>query len=151
MAQLQPSVLLYKSGPLRFQYRKRYGPVATVMARDIFISEETKVSIPQAVWPSCNLYKISDLCLYNLLRVSIPQAVWPSCNSVLGIPLQDRPKMANWKTSPVFSVIASNFGEQKFFFMTFIHFYTSIYAGFRVHEKIGKPHFRLSFIIAGFQ
>ena len=57
--------------------------------------------------------------------------------------------MANWKTSPVFSVVASSFGEHELFFTTFIRFYTSIYAGFRAHEKIGKPHFQLSYIIAG--
>ena len=57
--------------------------------------------------------------------------------------------MANWKTSPVFSVVASSFGEHEFFFMTFIRFYTSIYAAFRIHAKIGKPLFQLSSIIAG--
>ena len=58
--------------------------------------------------------------------------------------------MANWKTYPVFSAIASSFGEREFFLTTFTRFYTSIYAAFRVHEKSGKPHFRFSFIIAGF-
>ena len=75
----------------------------------------------------------------------------PCCNSVLGNPLQDWAKMANWKTSPVFSVIASSFGEHEFFFTTFIRFYASIHAVSRAYEKSGKPLFQLSFIIAGFQ
>ena len=84
-------------------------------------------------------------------KVSIPQAVCTRCNSVSGNPPPDKAKMANWKTSPVFSPIASSFGEHEFFFVTCERFYTSIYAGFRVHEKSGKPLFQLSFIIAGFQ
>ena len=83
--------------------------------------------------------------------VSIPQAVCTRCNSVSGNPPPDRAKKANWKTSPVFSIVASSFGEREFFFTIFIRFYTSIYAGFRIHEKIGKPLFQLSYIIAGFQ
>ena len=108
-----------------FQYRKRYGPVAT--------NHETYGRVRPGQ------------------RVSIPQAVYTRCNSVSGNPPPDRAKMANWKTSPVFSVIASSFGEHEFFFTIFICFYTSIYAGFRIHEKIGKPLFQLSYIIAGFQ
>ena len=77
----------------------------------------------------------------SFVFVSIPQAVLPSCNSVLGIPLQDWAKMANWKTSPFFSIVASSFGEHEFFFVTFIRFYASIHACFRIHEKSGKPLF----------
>jgi len=144
-----------------FQYRKRYYPVATVCCI-WFLSGMRIVSIPQAVLPSCNdLLDFTTIIFYQfqyrkryypvatvgknyvkfLQSVSIPQAVMPCCNSILGNPLQDWAKMANWKTSPVFSIVASSFGEHVFFLMTFIRFYASIHAGCRIHEKSGKPLF----------
>ena len=86
-----------------FQYRKRYGPVATKRFRKYLKRQVMMVSIPQAVWPSCNLdrwrtcsrrgfqyrkryYPVATWC--NAIAdfgeyVSIPQAVLPSCNRLL--------------------------------------------------------------------
>ncbi len=61
----------------KFQYRKRYYPVATKVfgGKDKLLS----VSIPQAVLPSCNL-STTEKGLAEATLVSIPQAVLPSCN-----------------------------------------------------------------------
>ena len=83
----------------RFQYRKRYVRVATQWARTQRRLAEEKVSIPQAVWPSCNKKSLRfafpcvtgfntasvQLTEWALLRgtaraVSIPQAVFTRCN-----------------------------------------------------------------------
>ena len=57
MAQLQQAMLkaaLKRAAIITFQYRKRYGPVATEPQEKHDYERILYVSIPQAVWPSCN-------------------------------------------------------------------------------------------------
>ena len=82
-----------------FQYRKRYGPVATAS-----LESRSRTGLK---W-----------------QIGKPPRFFPLL--------------------PAVSVNTSSF------FTTFIRFYTSIYADFRIHKQSGKPHFRLFFIIAGF-
>ena len=60
-----------------FQYRKQYGPVATYYGYHHH-RHDSWVSIPQAVWLSCNI--IASGAVSTRKPVSIPQAVWLSCN-----------------------------------------------------------------------
>ena len=85
--------------PMKNIYRKRYGPVAT-RCRLCYVGN-TLVSIPQAVWASCNFHGYMGAkpmpmfqyrkrygpvatayysTLFHECIVSIPQAVWASCN-----------------------------------------------------------------------
>ena len=61
-----------------FQYRKRYGPVATYVGNPQSEMGQ-RVSIPQAVIPCCNRLSRHS-AVSGEIPVSIPQAVWPSCN-----------------------------------------------------------------------
>ena len=62
-----------------FQYRKRYGLHAMVVALSGTIGM-FDVSIPQAVWIACNV--ICYVLVLIKMSVSIPQAVWIACNTV---------------------------------------------------------------------
>ena len=68
---------LYTHG--EFQYRKRYGLHAIDKHESIW-SDQSDVSIPQAVWIACN----NRLCGCQIRKcgVSIPQAVWIACNNI---------------------------------------------------------------------
>ena len=79
-----------KEGMDVFQYRKRYGPVATLQRineRSIMRFQYRKrygpVATPRRLLPGM------------MGRVSIPQAVWASCNSVPAEPRGYRPEIGH--------------------------------------------------------
>ena len=106
-----------------FQYRKRYGPVAT--------------------YGFCCSKNYGPGFQYRKRYGPVATASLES-RSRTGLKWQIGKPPRFFPLLPAVSVNTSSF------FTTFIRFYTSIYADFRIHKKSGKPHFRLSFIIAGF-
>ena len=136
--------------PKSFQYRKRYGPVATEFKPEQCF-KFMSVSIPQAVWPSCNEE------MFRMCSIFMPQWKFqyrkrygPVATASLESRFRTGLKWQIGKPPRFFPLLPAVSVNTSSFFVTFIRFSTSIYAGFRVHEKIGKPLFQLSYIIAGF-
>ena len=175
MAQLQPKSAALLTSAFRFQYRKRYGPVATEVTMTYRIGEPyicfntasgmaqlqpeifgaimaeggLAVSIPQAVWPSCNKEPV-NMYPATLFEFQYRKRYGPVATASLESRSRTGLKWQIGKPPRFFPLLPAVSVNTSSFFTTFIRFYTSIYAGFRVHEKSGKPHFRLFFIIAGF-